>query len=92
MRRREFITFIGAAASWPLAAWAQQSRSFRIGYLAFVAGKDSTIIMQRLQELGYRQGENVDCVYRSADAGRRAGQCQTRRADFGIRNAACKGS
>jgi putative ABC transport system substrate-binding protein len=67
MRRREFITLIGGAASWPLAAWAQQSRSFRIGYLAFVAGKDSTIIMQRLQELGYRQGENLEFVYRSAD-------------------------
>jgi putative tryptophan/tyrosine transport system substrate-binding protein len=67
MRRREFITLIGGAASWPLAAWAQQSRSFRIGYLAFVSGKDSTIIMQRLQELGYRQGENLEFVYRSAD-------------------------
>jgi putative ABC transport system substrate-binding protein len=67
MRRREFITLIGGAASWPLAAWAQQSRSFRIGYLAFVSGEDSTIIMQRLQELGYRQGENLEFVYRSAD-------------------------
>jgi putative ABC transport system substrate-binding protein len=67
MRRREFITFIGGAATWPLAALAQQSRSFRIGYLAFVAGTDSTIIMQRLQELGYRQGENLEFVYRSAD-------------------------
>jgi putative ABC transport system substrate-binding protein len=66
MRRREFITLIGGAATWPLAAWAQ-SRSFRIGYLAFVTGKDSTIIMQRLQELGYRQGENLEVVYRSAD-------------------------
>src|SRR5689334_20965558 len=67
MRRREFITFIGGAATWPLPAWAEQSRSFRIGYLAFVAGTDSTIIMQRLQELGYRQGENLEFVYRSAD-------------------------
>jgi ABC-type uncharacterized transport system substrate-binding protein len=46
---------------------ARQSRSFQIGYLAFVAGKDSTIITQRLQELGYRQGENLEFVYRSAD-------------------------
>jgi putative ABC transport system substrate-binding protein len=67
MTRREFLTLIGGAASWPLAAWAQQSRSFRIGYLAFVAGKDSTIIMERLQELGYRQGENLQFVYRSAN-------------------------
>jgi ABC transporter substrate binding protein len=47
--------------------WAQQSRSFRIGYVAFVPGEDSTIIMQRLQELGYRQGENLEFTYRSAD-------------------------
>src|SRR6516162_8330584 len=67
MRRREFITLIGGAATWPLTAWAQQSRSFRIAYLAFVPGQDSTIIAQRLQELGYRQGENLEFTYRSAD-------------------------
>jgi putative ABC transport system substrate-binding protein len=67
MRRREFITLIGGAATWPLVAWAQPSRSFRIAYLAFVPGQDSTIIMQRLQELGYRQGENLEFTYRSAD-------------------------
>jgi putative tryptophan/tyrosine transport system substrate-binding protein len=72
MRRREFITLIGGAATWPLAAWAQQSRSFRIGYLAFVPGEDSTIIMQRLQELGYRQGENLEFLYRSADGRNRS--------------------
>src|SRR5690242_9995766 len=67
MRRREFITLIGGAATWPLAARAQQSRSFRIAYLAFVPGEDSTIIMQRLQELGYRQSGNLEFTYRSAD-------------------------
>jgi putative ABC transport system substrate-binding protein len=65
MRRREFIALIGGAATWP--AWAESSRSFRIGYLAFVPGDDSTIIMQRLQELGYRQGDNLEFTYRSAD-------------------------
>ena len=68
MRRREFIALLsGVTAGWPFEARAQQSRSFRIGYLAFVAGKDSTIIVQRLQELGYRQGENLEFTYRSAD-------------------------
>ncbi|MFL6795899.1 MAG: ABC transporter substrate-binding protein [Xanthobacteraceae bacterium] len=46
---------------------AQQSRSFRIGYLAFVPGQDSTVIAERLQELGYRRGENLEFTYRSAD-------------------------
>jgi putative ABC transport system substrate-binding protein len=67
MRRRECITLIVGAATWPLTAWGQQSKSFRIGYLAFVPGEDSTIIIQRLQELGYRQGENLEFTYRSAD-------------------------
>ena len=68
MRRREFIALLsGVTAGWPFEARAQQSRSFRIGYLAFVAGKDSTIIVQRLQELGYRQGENLEFTYRSVD-------------------------
>jgi putative tryptophan/tyrosine transport system substrate-binding protein len=67
MRRREFVTLLGGAATWPLVATAQSSRLFRIAYLAFVADQDSTIIMQRLEELGYRHGENLEFTYRSAD-------------------------
>jgi putative ABC transport system substrate-binding protein len=68
MKRREFITLVSGAATWPLAAWAQQSRSFRIAYLAFVPGPDTTIIVQRLQELGYHKGENLEFTFRSADS------------------------
>jgi len=46
----------------------QQSRSFRIAYLAFVPGQDTNIIVQRLHELGYHKGENLEFTFRSADS------------------------
>jgi putative ABC transport system substrate-binding protein len=72
MKRRDFIAGVGgAAASWPLAARAQQpAKLYRIGYLALLPGEDTTLakpLLQRLQELGYREGRNLILDYRSAE-------------------------
>lgn len=74
MRRREFITLLGgAAATWPLAAGAQQpaGRVYRVGYLA-IASREQTLhniraFEEGLRSLGYRIGENAVIEYRFAD-------------------------
>jgi hypothetical protein len=66
MKRREFITLIGGAAAWPLAARAQQGeRVRRIGALIGVAGDAEmktwvATFRKRLDELGSQVGRNVD--------------------------------
>jgi putative ABC transport system substrate-binding protein len=72
MRRRDFIMFLGgAAASWPLAARAQQgSRKRRIGVLINLAQSDPaalsfvTAFAQGLQEFGWADGRNVQIEWR----------------------------
>ena len=62
MRRREFISLLGGAAAWPLAARAQQpERIRRIGVLMGYpeAQSEFASFVQELQKLGWAEGRNL---------------------------------
>jgi ABC-type uncharacterized transport system substrate-binding protein len=72
MKRRQFITLLGGAAAWPLAARAQQSTKLpTIGFLgasnASFERTSTDAFVQRLRELGWIENRTVAIEYRWAE-------------------------
>jgi putative ABC transport system substrate-binding protein len=71
MQRREFITLVGGAAAWPLAARAQPAKLPTIGFLGASTpaawSEWTAAFVQRLHELGWAEGRNIAIEYRWAE-------------------------
>jgi len=67
LRRREFITLIGGAAAWPLAAGAQQAAMPVIGFSGGSHGPFAYLVRafhEGLGETGYVEGQNLAIEFR----------------------------
>src|SRR5262245_42496020 len=70
MKRRKFITLLGATAILPLVAYAQEPKVRRVGAL-LIGNADlesfQTELREGLRELGYIEGQNILFEFRSAE-------------------------
>jgi putative ABC transport system substrate-binding protein len=73
MKRREFITLLGVAAAWPLAARGQQAgKVIRIGFIGASLNSSAMAaqyqaFLKELHELGFSEGRNIVVDYRRLD-------------------------
>ena len=71
MRRREFITLLGGAASWPIAAYAQQQGMPVVGFLSSASPNGFAHLVkgfrEGLNEAGFIEGQTVAIEFRWAE-------------------------